>query len=109
MAEAPVAQGNQVAPAPAFVLSPARHDILDYSTTAGAKAFEAAIKPLSEEHYSNCTPKGLWNFLEDAAELAANFGWNISILDITDDFQNPLGPSKNLLKHYCWINGLNTS
>ena len=86
---------------PAFALTPALagHDILDYSTTAGAKTFAAAIKPLSEDHY-DCTPKGLRNFLEDTAERAANFGWNISILDIPDDVQNPLGPSKNLLKHY---------
>ena len=86
---------------PAFALTPALagHDILDYSTTAGAKTFAAAIKPLSEDHY-DCTPKGLRNFLEDTAERAANFGWSISILDIPDDVNNPLGPSKSLLKHY---------
>ncbi len=86
---------------PRFALTPALagHDILDYTSAAGAKTFEAAIRHLNEVHY-DCTSKGLRNFLEDTAERAANFGWNISILDIPDDVTNVLGPSKNFLKQY---------
>ena len=84
-----------------FSLTPALagHEILDYTTAAGAKTFEAAIKPLSETRYE-CTSKGLRNFLEDIAERAANFGWNITVLDIPNDANDVLGTTKNLLKHY---------
>ena len=92
---------NVPAARPRFALTPALsgHDILDYTTAAGAKMFEAAIKPLNEVHY-DCTPKGLRNFLEDTAERAANYGWNLSILDIPDDVTRPLETTKNFLKHY---------
>jgi len=38
--------------------------------------------------------------LEDIAERAANFGWNITVLDIPNDANDVFSTTKNLLKHY---------
>ncbi len=41
----------------ALMLVLAGHDILDYTSAAGAKTFEAAIRHLNEIHY-DCTSRG---------------------------------------------------
>jgi hypothetical protein len=89
----------------AFALTPATAvtGVLDYTTRDHAKIYSSGSKGLSEEPY-DCTPDGLFDFLETLGDRARECGWadpDIGLLYIPED---PLQPDTttylNLLTHY---------
>ena len=66
-----------------FSLTPAKatRGILDYTSRAGERLYEAAIKELDSKKYDG-EPDGLLSFLELLEERAHKNGWNTSILMI---------------------------
>jgi hypothetical protein len=89
----------------AFALTPATavEGVLDYTSREGSKIYSSATKALSEDLY-DCTPDGLFNFLETLGDRAAECGWlleDIGILYIPEDPANPDTTTYlNLLDHY---------
>ena len=71
-----------------FALAPALVDaeIINYSTSAGAKLYKAAVEPLSTTF--NCQPDNLKVFLTDLKDRAMITGW-FNILDIPANVQEP--------------------
>ena len=73
---------------PNFALAPALvgADVIDYSTSAGAKLYRASVEPLP--HLFDCSPAGLKVFLADIRDRAITTGWE-NILDIPTDPNDP--------------------
>jgi hypothetical protein len=100
-ANAAVAAGAQAQQPPAqqlpapFALSPALAvtGVIDYTTTAGAKIWKAAIYPLKDEFDANAA--NLKTFLDQLNDQSKQFGWE-DILTI------PVGQNetKNLISSY---------
>jgi hypothetical protein len=89
-----------------FVLTPATAvaRVLDYTTREGSKIYSSTTRGLSKDLYE-CTPDGLFDFLETLGGRARECGWSITdvgILYIPEDLLNPnTTPTYlNLLKHY---------
>eukprot|EP00978_Attheya_sp_CCMP212_P032841 scaffold129914_cov59-Attheya_sp.AAC.1 len=93
----------------AFALTPAPAimGVLDLAAREGSKIYSSATKELtkglSEELY-DCTPDGLFNFLETLGDRAHECGWlleDVGILYIPEDPANPNTTTYlNLLTHY---------
>eukprot|EP00978_Attheya_sp_CCMP212_P033479 scaffold135186_cov68-Attheya_sp.AAC.2 len=88
----------------AFALTPAMAvtGVLDFATREGSKIYHSETKGLSEEVYE-CTPDGLFNFLETLGDRAHECGWlmeDVGILYIPEDPLNPNTTYLNLLTHY---------
>ena len=84
-----------------FSLSPgmATNDVIDYTTTAGQKVWEKAVEKLSDELF-DCDSEGLRDFLELIRARGEVMGWNLSILSIPVDVNDPLGDAQDFLDHY---------
>ena len=69
-------ESETTAPAP-FALCPAQafNDVLDYTQTAHRKLYEGGVAKLSSELY-NCEPDGLYGFLKNLEDRAAEYGWS---------------------------------
>eukprot|EP00978_Attheya_sp_CCMP212_P044615 scaffold316328_cov28-Attheya_sp.AAC.1 len=77
----------------AFALTPAMAitGVLDLAAREGSKIYSSATKGLSEELY-DCTPDGLFDFLETLGDRGHECGWSledVGILYIPEDPANP--------------------
>ena len=76
-----------------FSLTPATavEGIIDYSTSAGRKLYQAATAKVEEDLF-DCCADDLYSFLRAVKDRAREFGWDangIGILSIPDDPENP--------------------
>ena len=89
---------------PPFALHPADaiQGIIDLTTREGVKLYQNATRVFYTDptDYCNCEAPGLHGFLKEVEGRASLFGWRDAILEIPNDFANPLGGARNLLTHY---------
>jgi hypothetical protein len=106
MADQPIPAGVPPAvpapPATIFALAPAliHNRLLDYSTSGGAKAYKASIKPLFHDEYFNCEASDLFTFIGAVDDRAYQNGWHDSILSVPAIINQPLGATTNLVTSY---------
>lgn len=97
--EDPNAPAQGPAPPVQFSLTPGTFDggIINMNSNAGTKIYKNAIAKLPVE--IDCTPKNLKLFLSALEDRAMEYGWE-HILEIPNDVNNILGPTKNMLTEY---------
>ena len=93
-----------ITPAPAvpFALAPAlvMNTILDYSSTAGIKLYQEAVKPLSHDDRFDISSDGLYSFLSKLKARVNTAGWT-NIVTIPQDASISLTVGrKSLLEAY---------
>ena len=84
-----------------FILPPGRTKtlVIDYSTTTGSMIWKNSTAKLYDELYGY-TYGGLRTFLNLVKNRPTSYDWE-TILGITNNTANPLGPTTNFLYHYC--------
>ena len=95
---------ENMAAQPPFALHPADAipGIIDLTTREGIKLYQTATRFFYEDPADNfnCEALGLQGFLKEVEGRASRFGWRDAILEISNDINNPLGGTENLLTHY---------
>ena len=89
---------------PPFALHPADaiKGVIDLTTHEGIKLYQNATRSFYTDPADcfHCEAPGLHGFLKDVEGRASRFSWRDAILEIPKDIMNPLGGTKNLLKHF---------
>jgi hypothetical protein len=96
----PVAQESPPVP---FALTPGTFDccVINMNSNIGGKIYKNGIAKLPVD--IDCSPKSLKLFLSALEDRAMEYGWE-HILEIPNDVDDILGPTKNMLTEYGQIN-----